>query len=191
VYIQFEDMVEIFIRSAFRRIWRQKKDFNLIFMFFQPRSYDFPVMDTQIVQNQEYLAVRFRDQTAQKAPSEPVFIQPTTGKRHTKSSMQTPNENLTATSEQPGQAETPQTEQPQADTPGQGQDADTPPRENPAPEIADTPPLPKLINRRRRKKRKNKPSNRTNQRRENLTPRKKTRPVSNGAADSLQPLTLK
>jgi len=54
----------------------------------------------------------------------------------------TPNENLTATSEQPGQAETPQTEQPQADTPGQGQEADTPPRETPAPDIVDTPPAP-------------------------------------------------
>jgi len=54
----------------------------------------------------------------------------------------TPDENLSAPGEQPRQTETPLTEQPQVETPGQEKSDDIPPREPPAPDIADTPPAP-------------------------------------------------
>jgi len=66
MHASFKIAVQIFIRIKLWRIGWQKENLDLIFMIVNPCLENFAVMNTQIIQNQIYLAIGIFDQSFQE-----------------------------------------------------------------------------------------------------------------------------
>ena len=58
----FEVIVEVFIRIEFRAVSGQIEHFDAFFVLFEPRFYEFGVMDPEVVYNQDDLAFSVLDE---------------------------------------------------------------------------------------------------------------------------------
>ncbi len=73
MYGELQRMIEILVRIVLRGIRWQEEYFDLLSVLFQPSRDEFPVMDLQVIQNEEYLLPGRANQTTHKL-YEPLLI---------------------------------------------------------------------------------------------------------------------